>query len=402
MDRPKSSPFKPYVSIVLAAAGVGYFSWQLSGLQGSIVEGRQEVQALRGQLDAERGERTQLEQRSSELARRAADLERAIADAQAAFASSGADVGESIRRMEARDSVMEASFTGLRGDVAAAMKRLDENGVQMKQMKRRLEVIAPDDYGALLAPTVKISSKSDVGSGTVIFSEKTGPKFTSYVLTAHHIVEQNYDARNPIPLDVLSFNDGRQVRQETGIVVAISRQLDLALIEVRSEKVYESVAKMIAPERVGDVRLYSRVNAIGCPLGYAPTPTSGELTSKNKQLDGHTYWMINAPTIFGNSGGGIYLSDTGEMIGVLSRISAYKNLIDVAVPHMGIMTSMNDVYSWLDRENYQFVVDASFGRDRSQKKEQYAEKTAAPAAAELPESLATKTSSTAPAATRAE
>src|SRR5687768_5466483 len=138
MERPKSSPFKPYVSIVLATAGVGYFGWQLSSLQGNIVDGRLEVQALRGQLDAERGERTQLEQRSSELARRAAELERAIADAQAAFASSGADVGESIRRMEARDSVMEASFSGLRSDVAAAMKRLDENGVQVKQLKRRL------------------------------------------------------------------------------------------------------------------------------------------------------------------------------------------------------------------------------------------------------------------------
>src|SRR5688572_1254472 len=92
MNRPKSTPFKPYLTIALAAASVGYFSWQLGTLQDGIVDGRKEVQALRGQLDAERGERTHLEQRSAELARRAADLERAIADAQSSFASSGANV----------------------------------------------------------------------------------------------------------------------------------------------------------------------------------------------------------------------------------------------------------------------------------------------------------------------
>ena len=101
--------------------------------------------------------------------------------------------------------------------------------------------------------------------------------------------------------------------------------------------------------------VFSKVYAIGCPLGYAPMPTSGELTSTCKELDGVTYWMTNAPTIFGNSGGGIYLAESRQLVGVLSRISAYKNLIDVAVPHMGIVTPMTLVYDWLDTTEFAFV-----------------------------------------------
>ncbi|HVY61051.1 MAG TPA: trypsin-like peptidase domain-containing protein [Planctomycetota bacterium] len=339
------------------AGGFALLAWQLTALHGSVADGRQEVQQLRTQLAAERDQRASLESRAFELAQRAETLAHQVDESRALAATSGQDLGASIRRAETREAALESAIAELRTELASNSHRLDDEQTGLTAVRRRLESVAPRDYTALLTPTVKISSKSDVGSGTVIYCEKKGERFISYILTAHHIVEQNYDARNPVPLDVYSFRDGQKIREETGIVVSVSPQLDLALIEVETDRPYESVAKLIAPERIAQVKLYSRVNAIGCPLGYAPTPTSGELTSKNKVLDGQSYWMINAPTIFGNSGGGIYLSDTGEMIGVLSRISAYKNLIDVAVPHMGIITSMNDVYSWLGHERYAFVLD---------------------------------------------
>jgi S1-C subfamily serine protease len=369
MDPAKPTNWVPRIGSLIATSGIAFFGWQLTVLHGTVLEGRQEVQALRSQLDAERGERAALEHRSAEMSRRAEELARSIGEARQAFTSSGQNVGDAIERLEERTAAIDTGLAGIRSDVATAIRRLDDQSVEVRSLKRRLDAVAPGDYGALLAPTVKISSKSDVGSGTVIYSDKKGDRYVSYVLTAHHIVEQNYDPKTPLPLEVVSFREGRKVREESGIVVSVSPQLDLALIEVESDRPYEATAKLIAPEKIAAVKLYSRVNAIGCPLGYAPIPTSGELTSKSKVLDGQSYWMINAPTIFGNSGGAIYLSETHEMIGVLSRISAYKNLIDVAVPHMGIVTSMNDVYSWLEHEHYQYVVDRGVspeegGRDR--------------------------------------
>ena len=137
--------------------------------------------------------------------------------------------------------------------------------------------------------------------------------------------------------------------------MAREEELDLALVEVRGYSIYGQRARMPSREYLKRIGIFSKVYAIGCPLGYSPLPTSGELTSKDKELEGTHYWMINAPTIFGNSGGGIYDAESRTLIGVLSRISAYKNMIDVAVPHMGLVTPLDQVYDWLDSTRYSFV-----------------------------------------------
>src|SRR5205085_7094503 len=100
MERAKSTSVMPYVSTSVAAIGIAFFGWQLTSLKSSVVDGRNEVQALRAQIDAEREERAALEGRSRDLGRRAEELARSIADARSALASSGADVGASLKRME--------------------------------------------------------------------------------------------------------------------------------------------------------------------------------------------------------------------------------------------------------------------------------------------------------------
>lgn len=359
MERRKTWLF-PVFGGSLALVAVGFFGREILTLRETLFRDRDAIQSLRGSLDGERRERAALEARATDLGRRASDLERALGEARAALDATGDDAGASIHRIDERQAELESHLSALQEDLRAAVRRVDLEAADITSAKRRLDAIAPEDFSVLLSPTVKISSKSDVGSGTVIYSAKQGGRYVSYVLTAHHIVEQNWDPKTPIPLQVLSFKEGKRTREENGVVIAVNQTIDLALIELDTDAGYDAVAKMISPARAPDVRLYARVHALGCPLGYAPIPTSGELTTKAKVLDGQSYWMINAPTIFGNSGGGIYLADTGELIGILSRISAYKNLIDVAVPHMGIVTSMPDVYAWLDREHFQFLFDDKF------------------------------------------
>ena len=58
------------------------------------------------------------------------------------------------------------------------------------------------------------------------------------------------------------------------------------------------------------VSVWDPIYAVGCPLGNDPIPTQGEISSLSNELNGSNYWMINAPTYFGNSGGGVYLADT--------------------------------------------------------------------------------------------
>jgi S1-C subfamily serine protease len=243
-------------------------------------------------------------------------------------------------------AALEAQLRGVRASVEA-------NGAEIARARAGLDVgLARRE---LVLPTVRVNAKSEVGSGTLIWNGTRQSKARAFVLTAWHIVKDNAPPQQ-VPVEVDLYEDGHKTAELHATVAARSEPLDLALLELDPGSTrLPSTARLPNPRSLERATVFSRVWAIGCPLGYAPIPTSGELTSKEKELDGTIYWMVNAPTIFGNSGGGIYLADTRELIGVLSRISAYKNLIDVAVPHMGIVTPITAVYDWLDTTDYDFI-----------------------------------------------
>ena len=213
-------------------------------------------------------------------------------------------------------------------------------------------------YETMIDPTVQISHFNEVGSGTIIYSRNGH----SYVLSAAHIINQEH-IENEIILKKYDKH-GRQSSSYLARIVAIDSEKDLLLLEVETGDQLPT-SRFASEQRINDVKVFDRVYAIGCPLGYGPMPTLGEISTKNKTLKvkGPTHWMLNAPTIFGNSGGGIYLADTQEFIGVLSRVSAYNNFVNIAVPHMGILVKPQDIKSWLDEENLQFVYDPSMIRD---------------------------------------
>ena len=211
-------------------------------------------------------------------------------------------------------------------------------------------------YRQLMGPTVRVNALEEVGSGTVLWTGEREGEPCSYVLTAWHVVAENVgeDEDDQAPLEVDFYREGELHQTEHGYVVASQPELDLALLEIRGVK-HPFLARLASRDELAALRIFASVYAIGCPLGYPPLPTKGELTSLSKEMDGVDYLMINAPTIFGNSGGGIYRDDGRMLIGVLARISAYKNMIDVAVPHMGLVLPLDKVYGWLDTTDYAFV-----------------------------------------------
>ena len=70
-------------------------------------------------------------------------------------------------------------------------------------------------------------------------------------------------------------------------------------------------------------------------------------TRKTVEVDGETYWMINAPTYIGNSGGGIFDSETHELLGIFSKIYTHGNLRPTVVPHMGLVVPLETIYDWM-------------------------------------------------------
>ena len=332
----------------LAAGGAGLFLATTVALHRDLGEARSTIEVLRA--DGAR-QRDQVER----LAARLDYLDRDVVDSRTLEAQARQRLLEELQlrakgdaaRVQAELGTLEERVVALR-TAAEAHERLLADSQRSRDAARRVR--------GLMAPTVRVNALQEVGSGTALWSRASGPtgagRARTYILTAWHIVQEDAPTAS---IEVDFFAPDRTHRTERGRIVAKDGTLDLALVEVDSAAPQAWLAHLPALPELERIDLFTPVHAIGCPLGYAPVPTSGEITSRDKLLDGNHYWMINAPTIFGNSGGGIYEADTHALIGVLSRISAYKNMIDVAVPHMGLVTPISDVYAWLDRAGYGFV-----------------------------------------------
>ncbi len=350
-QRPRRSSFAYAAVAAVAGGGALGVSWFSEKSREAAAEHRRVVELREKAAEQEHALRAleaRLEQletsQVAERRRNVAEEKRLLDEIERLRANDVAQTAQQVAAVEARVQLLR-EFAD-RAQLEAAARRIDARLIHRE----------------LVQPTVRVNAKSEVGSGSIVYSRRRGaakPGATApvrtFVLTAWHIVKDNVVDGVPTPIEVDVYDDLGKSRETKSKLVARHEALDLALLEIENEKLPLIASKLPRPADLERATVFSRVWAIGCPLGYAPMPTSGDLTSLGKELDGISYWMTNAPTIFGNSGGGIYLAETRQLVGVLSRISAYKNLIDVAVPHMGIVTPITLVYDWLDSTEYAFV-----------------------------------------------
>lgn len=216
----------------------------------------------------------------------------------------------------------------------------------------------------MLLPTVQLNGDDTVGSGTIVFSgpnKKNRNKVETYVLTSYHVV-RNILADTPrakktgFEVTVYMPDENLIVK---GRMVASEPKIDAALVQLETERKLPNVANVLPRTETDQVKVWDQVCAVGCPLGNDPVPSKGEVSSISNLLNGTNYWMINAPTYFGNSGGGIYRSDTRQLIGVFSKIYTHGKSQPVVVPHMGLCTPMDLIYEWLTEAKMDHLLRSS-------------------------------------------
>lgn len=169
-------------------------------------------------------------------------------------------------------------------------------------------------------------------SGTLIDNEE------KLILTAYHCVqgfmifEGGEVSSNPLQVSqniykgpVLTSTFMAQAE-----VVATDSSNDIALIQIMdvANMPYEGEATISSEEaKVGD-----DVYVVGNPLGFLDNTVTKGMVSATHRVDekGHI-WQIDANSAGGNSGGAAYNSD-GELIGVLSRGMAVRNVQGYPVP----------------------------------------------------------------------
>jgi S1-C subfamily serine protease len=154
---------------------------------------------------------------------------------------------------------------------------------------------------------------------------------------------------------VFTYPEGTPV-EESADMVAHDEATDLVLLRMRGSRKYKDVARLMPVEACDRLTVFTPIYAVGCPLGNDPVPTSGELSSLTNRVSNHNYWMINAPTYFGNSGGGVFHGKTRELIGVFSKIYTHGSGRPIVIPHMGLATPARTVMEFLDKAGYGFIV----------------------------------------------
>jgi hypothetical protein len=104
------------------------------------------------------------------------------------------------------------------------------------------------------------------------------------------------------------------------------------------------------------------------------------LNGKQKIIDNFEYWLSTAPSIFGNSGGGVFtLHDRKwKFIGIPSRIAVSGSWGGTPITHMGYFIPIFRIYDWLEANCYQFIYDSGFTFEDCEKlrEERKAEKRA--------------------------
>jgi S1-C subfamily serine protease len=338
----------------------------------------QEVLELRGRLEAISGEleatRATLEQD------RARDV---LRDRLTQLESELGRTGDELRDQDIRLSSWEERWEGsapelyesrlqeLRRAIEKRWRELDEIAVgaarTAQEDRSRLEFIDQElvplmqrdevqMWQQLVGPVVQLAGDSTVGSGVLLEPRALpgGEGYVTYLLTSWHVVRDIYGGPEhtdqPVPVKIY-LQDGRRAR-ESAKMLAYDVASDLALLELDTKRRIDCGARLASRERLGKVRVFDRVYAVGCPLGNDPIPTGGEVASTRHEVDGGTYWMISAPTYIGNSGGGIFDAETHELLGIFSKIYTHGSSRSTIVPHMGLVTPLSTIYDWLDRVGY--------------------------------------------------
>ena len=263
---------------------------------------------------------------------------------------------------ERTKALVDAYISEVRSKQKDAAMRLSETQGAIAAIARQLNRDPSELTRSMLLPTVQLNGEDTVGSGTLVYSDlnpKSG-KVESYVLTSYHVV-RNILADTPrsqtegFSVTVYLQNDKVEVK---GKMTASFAKIDAALVQLQTDRRFPHIATVMPQSECINVKVWDPVCAVGCPLGNDPVPSEGEVSSLKNELNGANYWMINAPTYFGNSGGGVYQNNSHQLIGVFSKIYTHGKGTPVVIPHMGLCTPISLIYEWLRQEGLDFLLAA--------------------------------------------
>jgi len=240
----------------------------------------------------------------------------------------------------------------------------------------------------ILYPVVRIRAGEAGGSGTVIYSKENAKKsgeFQTFILTCAHVVdkcintEKDWDSlvKKKIEKEILeqvnveifdyvyvsTVNSSNSHRAD---IVAYDKYHDIALLKLDSPRKIEYVAKLIPKESIKDIKIFTPIYAAGCSLLHDPFPNAGQITYLTEDIGNKKYYMNNADQIFGNSGGSVFLAETGEQIGITARVTITQLGFNLDVQTwMNFCVCPERIYEFLEKQELRFIYDSTDTYEKS-------------------------------------
>uniref|UniRef100_A0A6M3JIM8 Putative trypsin-like peptidase domain containing protein n=1 Tax=viral metagenome TaxID=1070528 RepID=A0A6M3JIM8_9ZZZZ len=232
----------------------------------------------------------------------------------------------------------------------------------------------------ILYPVVRVRTKKAGGSGTVIYSKPNQHgKYESFIMTCAHVIDDAIEVKKEwdsflkkkiekefteqVQVEVFDYVDLSKVNSSNALradIIAYDKIVDIAILKLDSPKPCPYIAKLIEKDNVDSVKLFTDAYASGCSLGHDPICNQGQVTYVNEKIENKQYFMSNCSSIFGNSGGALFLADTGEQIGITARISAIQLGFGVdIITWMGFSIAPSEIYKFIDEQELKFLYDSS-------------------------------------------
>jgi len=196
-------------------------------------------------------------------------------------------------------------------------------------------------YEDLLYPSVRITTNEGIGSGVILSNELINSSTNElFILTAGHVVG------NEALVSVELFGSAESL---PAFVVTTDTGKDLALLQLVLTN-NQQLKTNICPTRLAPrdyvPYIFTPIWVVGCSLGYAPRPTEGTITALSDLRDSVVnYWEMNAPIWPGNSGGGVFLKDTHELIGIAVWVKICHGQL---ASTMGGIVPLQTIYEFLE------------------------------------------------------
>lgn len=232
----------------------------------------------------------------------------------------------------------------------------------------------------ILYNVVRIRTEKAGGSGTVIYSKPNPDKpdeNETFVMTCEHVIddavhtkkdwdsllkkqkEKEYlDEVNVDVFDYVNLSKVNSANVHKADIVAYDKSHDIAILKINSPKPFPYVAKLIEKRDIESIKLFTPIYTSGCSLLHDPFGNYGEITSLKEIIENKLYFMGNGNSIFGNSGGAVFLAETGEQIGITARITAIQLGFGVdVITWMGFFVAPQRIYEFIDEQELKFLYD---------------------------------------------